>query len=120
MSTSGAGAAIPVPGVYSFTLNKATDRVEVTAFGDLNKTYVQGFADVTGDFSIRFDDTDDSYFDAAESTTAVRMYVYPSRDAQTIYHYGTAWIDASLEATIDGAVNVTGSFAAATGWARKP
>lgn len=120
MSTSGSGTAAPLAGTYSFTLNKTVDRVEVTAFGDTNKTYVQGFPDVTGDFSVRFDDTDDTYFDASESTTAVKMYVYPSRDAQTIYHYGTAWVDASMEATIDGAVNITGSFAAATGWARKP
>ena len=120
MSTSGSGTAAPLAGTYSFTINKTTDRVEVTAFGDGNKTYVQGFPDVTGDFSVRFDDTDDTYFDAAESTTAVKIYAYPSRDAQTIYHYGTAWVDASMECTIDGAVNITGSFAAASTWARKP
>ncbi|MEK9722014.1 MAG: hypothetical protein VW405_00840 [Rhodospirillaceae bacterium] len=120
MSTSGAAVAVPLPGTYSFTINKTTDRVEVTAFGDGTKSYVQSFPDVQGDFAVRFDDTDDSYFDAAESTTAVKIYAYPSRDAPTIYHYGTAWVDASMECTVDGAVNITGSFAAASAWARKP
>ena len=120
MSTSGSGTAAPLPGVYSFTLNRTTDRVEVTAFGDSNKTYVQGFPDIQGTFSVRFDDTDDTYFDAAESTTAVKIYIYPSRNAATIYHYGTAFVDASMECDIGGAVNITGTYAAASSWARKP
>jgi len=33
MATSGAGVATPLVGVYSFSINKTTDRVEVTAFG---------------------------------------------------------------------------------------
>ena len=120
MGVSGGAVAVALPGVYSFSISKATDRVEVSAFGDANKSFVQGLAEVSGDFSIRFDNTDDSYFDASESVGAVNMYIYPSRDAPTIYHYGTAWVDASIEVGVDAAVSISGSFAAASAWGRMP
>lgn len=120
MSTSGTGVAAPLLGAAAWTLNKATDRVEVTAFGDSNKQYVQGFADISGDFTVVWDDTDDTAFDAAESADGCRIYLYPSTLVSTIYHYGPAWVDVSHSAAVDGRVEVTGSFAANGNWGRKP
>jgi hypothetical protein len=97
-----------------------TDKIDVTAFGDPNKQYVQGLRDLTGDLSGFWDNADDKLFDAAESADPVRIYLYPSSDAPTFYWYGTAWVDASLEVGVSDAVTVSATFAAASAWARKP
>ena len=118
LSTSGSGTAVQAVALSSWSLNQPTDRVEVTAFEDANKTYVQGKRDVSGQFSGFWDDTDDALFDASESSTAVKLYLYPSADAPTKYWYGTAWVDASIEVGVDGAASISGSFQAAGSWAR--
>ncbi len=118
LSTSGAGNAALVIALTSWSLDMPTDRVEVTAFEDTNKVYVQGKKDISGEFSGFWDDTDDALFDAAESTTAVKCYLYPSADAPSKYFYGTAWVDASIETGVDAAVAISGSFQAAGSWGR--
>ena len=60
--TSGS-VAIPVPFQAAWSINKASDRDEVTAFGDANKTYVGGLPDASGDFS--------GFLDAGTSQTYV-------------------------------------------------
>jgi hypothetical protein len=120
LSTSGAGTAVQAVALTSWSLNLPTDRVEVTSFEDTNKVYVQGKKDITGDFSGFWDEADDSLFDAADSSTPVKLYLYPSADASTRYFYGTAWVDASIEVGVDAAVSISGSFAAATAWGRMP
>lgn len=120
ISTSGAGTAAYVPFIADWTLDKSTDTVEVSAMGDTNKSFVQGLPNCQGTFSGFFDSAQDNLFDAAESSTPVKMYIYPSSDAPTIYHYGTAWVSASMASGISAAVTVTGSFIAAGAWGRMP
>ena len=120
MSTTGAGTAANVPFFAEWTLDKSTDTVEVTSFGDSNKTFVQGLPNLTGTFSGFFDSAQDTLFDASESSTAVKMYIYPSSDAPTIYHYGTAWVSASMSSSVSGPVTISGTFVAATSWGRMP
>lgn len=120
LSTTGAGTAIQAVALTSWSLSSPTDRVEVTAFEDGNKVYVQGKRDISGDFSGFWDNADDALFDASESTTPVKLYLYPSSDVPTVYWYGTAWVDASIDCGVDAAVTIKGSFQAATTWGRKP
>lgn len=120
LSTSGSGTAAQAVGLSSWSLDMSTDTVEVTSFEDTNKVYVQGKRDISGEFSGFWDEADDALFDAAESTTAVKLYLYPSKDAATRYFYGTAWLNASIEVTVDGAVSIKGSFKAASAWGRQP
>lgn len=120
LSTSGAGTAVQAVGLSSWSLDMATDKVDVTSFEDTNKVFVQGKRDLSGEFSGFWDEADDALFDAAESTTAIKLYLYPSKDAATRYFYGTAWLDASIECTVDGSVNIKGSFVAASSWGRMP
>jgi len=94
--------------------------VDVTSFGDANKTYVQGLPDIKGEMSGFFDDTSDAFFDGAESSDGVKLYLYPSSNAPTVYHYGPAWLDASIATPVSGAVTVKGSFVANGSWGRKP
>jgi hypothetical protein len=120
MSTSASGTAVQVVSLSSWSLDLSTDTVEVTAFEDTNKVFVQGKKNLSGEFSGFWNSSDDSLFDGADSTDGVKLYIYPSKDAATIYHYGTAWLSASLEGAVDGAVTVKGTFIAAGSWGRKP
>jgi hypothetical protein len=116
MSTTGSGAATNVLQLNSWTLNKTTDKIEVTSFGDANKTYVQGLPDIQGSFSGFWNDTETKPFTGAASSDGVKLYLYPSADKATSYHYGPAWLDASMEVSVSGAVTITANFAANGSW----
>ena len=118
MSTTGAGTATTMIALTSWSLDRTTDTIDVTAFGDANKTYVQGLPDVKGQFSGFWDDTETKLFAAADSSTPVRLYLYPSSSATGAYHYGTAWVSASMTNSVSGAVQISGSFAAGSSWGR--
>jgi len=100
----------------SWTLNLATDKFEVTSFSDTNKTYVQGLKDIQGTISGFWDDTETKPFAGAASTTGVKLYLYPDSTTATKYAYGVAWLDASIETPVNGAVTLSANFAAANSW----
>lgn len=116
LSTTGSGAAINVIKLNAWTINKTTDKIDVTSFGDANKTYVQGLPDVQGTVAGNWDDTETKPFAAAASTDGCKMYLYPSADKAGSYHYGPAWLDMSMDVSVSGAVTVSGSFAANGSW----
>ncbi len=119
-STSGTGTAVSVANLSEWSLDFQTDRVEVTAFGDANKTYVQGLKDVQGQFSGFYDDSATaSIFSAADSTDGIKVYLYPSSDATARYFYGPAWLDASITTSVGDAVKISGSLAANGSWGYK-
>lgn len=119
-STTGTGVATSWISLSAWTLDAATDKVEVTAFQDANKTYVQGLKDLKGTISGWWDSADDSLFDAADSADGLKLYLYPATTASTIYWYGPAYIDASINVAVNGAISVTGNYVAAGSWSRKP
>lgn len=116
LSTTGTGVAIPVASLSSWSLDYSTDKEEVTAFGDANKTYVQGLPDVSVEFSGFYDDTDSTVKTASASADGSKAYLYISTDAATKYAYGPAWVDFSVEVAVDGAVTISGSLAANGSW----
>lgn len=114
LSTSGSAAAVSVSPLTTWSMNRKTDRADVTSFGDANKTYVQGLPDVTGGFAGFFDDTATAaLFTGADSTDGVKFYLYPSSDAIARYFYGTAWLDMDLTSAVTEAVKISATFAAA-------
>lgn len=120
LSTTGTGVAATAVSLSQWSLDRSTDKVDVTAFGDPNKQYVQGLPDIKGSLAGWFDSADDALFDGADSADGVKLYLYPSSQATTIYHYGPAWLDASIAVDVKGAISVKGSFVAAGSWGRKP
>lgn len=119
MSTSAAAAATPLVSQAKWSIDLSVDREDVTAFGDLNKVYVQGLPDISGDFEGFFDDSDSTIYTAAGSATGANMYLYPDyTNAPTKYWYGVGWIDYSVETPVDGPVTVKGTFGAAGTWGR--
>ena len=120
ISTTGAGAASLVLSLTDWSLDMATDTVEVTSFGDVNKTYVQGLPDINGSFSGFWNDAEDKLFTAAASSDGCRIYLYPSADAAAKYFYGPAWLSVSVNTAVGDAVKVTGNFLANGTWKRTP
>lgn len=116
ISTTGTTAAVAAISLNSWTLNSNTDKVEVSAFGDVNKQYVQGLPDIAGDLGGWWDDTSDQLYDASRSADGVKLYLYPSSDAATKYWYGPAWVDFSIDCANDQGVSISGSFVANGAW----
>jgi hypothetical protein len=113
---SATGVATNTIKLNAWTLDRSTDTFEVTSFGDTNKTYVQGLADLKGTISGFWDDTETKPFAGAASSTGVKLYLYPDSTVPTKYAYGTAWLSASIETPVSGAVTITGNFVAANSW----
>lgn len=119
MSTSGTGPAVTVSKLTSWSVDSSTDTVEVTSFGDPNKTYVQGLPDISGAFDGFFDDTDQTVFTGSGSSDGVKLYLYPSTDALTKYWYGPAWVSYSVNSGIGDAVAISANFVANGAWGRQ-
>lgn len=119
LATTGSGTAANVIKLTTWTLNQTTDKVEVTSFGDSNKTYVQGLRDMQGTFSGFWDDTETKPFSGADSADGVKLYLYPSSDAPTRYFYGPAWLDVSMDTGVSAAVSISGNFVANGAWGRQ-
>ena len=114
---SATGVATTCIKLNAWTLDRNTDTFEVTAFGDTNKTYVQGLADLKGTLSGSWDDSETKPFAGAISSTGVKLYLYPDiTNSPTKYAYGTAWLNASIETPVAGAVKLTSNFVAAASW----
>lgn len=116
LAPDGSAAAASVASLNKWSLNRQTDKLDVSSFGDTNKTYVQGLPDLQGDFEGFWNDAESKIFTAANSSSAVRMYLYPSSDAPTKYAYGLAWLDASIDCGVNGAITISGSFVAGSSW----
>lgn len=111
--TSG-GTAEPITFLKSWSLNFATDNVEVTSFGDTNKTYVAGLPDCSGSYSGHFDDATAQFYTAAVDGVARKFYLYPSTSATGTYWFGTALFDFNVESAVDAATTISGDFNAAS------
>lgn len=116
LSTTGSGNATTVIHLNKWTLNRTADKIEVTSFGDANKTYVLGLPDIQGSFSGFWDDTESKPFTAAASTDGCKMYLYPSSSIPGKYWAGPAWLDVSMDTGVSDAVAISGNFAANGSW----
>ena len=120
MSTTAAGAAVPVVGATGWTFDGSTDKDDATAFGDANKITVLGTPNAAGGFTFKWDDTDTTLFTAAEAGEAVKMYLY--RDAANIptaYRYGYAFVDIAEDTNNTSSVGGSGTFSPSAAWGRK-
>lgn len=110
------GDASELLGCSEWTLDMATDTVEVTSFGDTNKSYVQGLPDTSGTLSGFVKDEETKWFTAQAATAPIKLYLYFTRQTTGRYCYGTAWFSLSLNNTITSANEITGNFVAAGPW----
>lgn len=108
------GAAVPIAFINSWDANFATDKYEVTSFGDTNKKYGSGLPDASGNFAGFYDDATPQMYTAAVDGVARNMYFYPNRLATSQYWFGTVLFDFNVSVSMDGAAAITGSWSAAT------
>lgn len=114
MGLTSAGTAEPVAFLNNWSLNFATDKIEVTAFGDTSKQYVSGLPDCQGTYSGFYDTATVQMYTAATDGVARKFYLYPTTATSGQYWYGTGIFDINIDAAVDGAVQISGSFASAT------
>lgn len=111
---SDTAAAEPVTFLNRWALDSATSKYDVTAFGDTTMTYVAGLPDAKGTFAGFYDDASGQLYTASTDGLARKTYLYPDTNSTGKYWFGTAFFDFSVETPVDGAVSISGSFAAAT------
>lgn len=107
------GTAEPIAYLTNWSIDLSTDKVEVTAFGDANRVYVAGLPDAQGSFSGFYDTATEQLYTAAVDGVARKFYLYPNTEDGD-YFSGEAIFDFSISTPVDGAVSVSGSFAATT------
>lgn len=108
-------AASPIAYMTDWNLNLTVDQPEVTAFGDLNKIYVSGLPDASGDFSGFFDDASRQLYTAARDGVARNFYLYPNTITDPLmYWFGTILPDFAVSGGISAAISVKANFKAAT------
>lgn len=106
--------AEPLPFFADWSINFATDKIDVTAMGDSNKVYVAGLPDASGEFSGFYDDSTNQTYTAAVDGLARKFYLYPSTSLTTQYFFGTILPDFNVNGGVGGAVAVTASWNAAS------
>jgi hypothetical protein len=116
LSTTGTGTAQNVSSLSAWTLDLDTDLVETTAFGDANKTYVQGLRNIQGTISGFWNDAETKLFTASTSSDGCKLYLYPSANATTKYAYGPAWLSVSVDTGVGDAVTISADFSANGSW----
>jgi hypothetical protein len=109
---SGAEAS-QVPFLASWSISASSEKAEVTAFGDANKSYVAGLPDSSGEFSGFLDDGTAQTYTAAVDGVARKMYLYVDRTQTSKYWYGTVFPDFSANASVGGATELSASWNAA-------
>jgi hypothetical protein len=112
---SSTAAAEPVSFLNSWSMDSATDKAEVTAFEDANKTYVSGKEDASGSFAGFYDNATAQLYTAATDGQARRFYLYPDHTTGPAnYWFGTGIFDFSVSGDVGDAVKVSGNWSAAS------
>jgi hypothetical protein len=111
VDTVGGGSPTPVLNITKWTIDRTTDKVDVTAMGDSNKTYVAGLPDGKGSFTGFFDDTAADLYAAASDGIARAFYLYAKLPKP--YWYGTGFFDQSASGGVTEAAGISGNFVAA-------
>jgi hypothetical protein len=112
MGTLTSDQASPVAYMASYSLNAQVEKLDVTSFGENNKTYVTGLPDSQGEFSGFADDASAQTYTAAVDGLARKFYLYPSTDAPTSYFFGTILPDYSISGGVSEATTLSVTWVA--------
>jgi hypothetical protein len=108
------GTSEPIAFLNQWDMTFTTEKQDVTAFGDANKTYVSGLPDAQFTYAGFYDNATAQTYTAATDGVARKFYFYPDNTATTQYWWGTAILDFSIKTAQNGGVSISGSAAAAT------
>lgn len=111
---SDTAAAEPVSFLTKWTLDAATDDVDVTALGDSNKIYVSGLPDASGSFNGWYDTASAGLYTVARDGLPRKFYLYPTIDATGQYFFGTGLFDFHIEGGVGEAISTSGNWKASS------
>src|SRR5215471_17806313 len=115
MAIPSGGTASPIAFLTNWNINFMVDQPEVTAFGDLNKIYVSGLPDASGDFTGWYDDASRQLYTAARDGVARNFYLYPSLTADPfMYWFGQILPDFQISGGIAEAISIKANWKAST------
>lgn len=120
MDPTGGATPVVVASMNSWTLEMNRDRVDVTAFGDTFKQWVQGLPNIAGTLTGWYENTELDIFDVAQGDTAALLKLVPSSLAATHFWTGPAYLDASINVSATGAVSISSTYVGAGDWTREP
>jgi hypothetical protein len=109
------GTLAKIASINTFKLDSKADYEDVTCFGDTNKVYIPGLIDMSGSFAGFWNSADLTLFEAAVATEPGTLKLVPNNTEPLFYWTGLAYLDASIECTLQ-APKVTGTFKAAASW----
>lgn len=104
--------AEPLPFIAKWSLNFSTDKIDVTALEDSNKTYLADLPDASGDFSGFYDDATNQTYTAAVDGLPRKFYLYPSLLKTTQYFFGTILPDMKIDGGVGDAVAISATWSA--------
>jgi len=119
VNLTSAGTAEPLAFITNWSIGLSSDRFDVTAMGDTTKVYVAGLPDATGDVSGFYDNATSQLYSAAIDGVARKAYLYPDITTPAQYFWGTAFLDFNVDVPVDGPVAITGSWSAASSFAKQ-
>jgi hypothetical protein len=108
-----------VGSLQSYDISFTRDKTDVTCFGDVNKVFLAGLADTSGKFDGVFDtDYIQTLLNAGDESDGVWIRITPSTDYPELFFQGPAWLDASVNGSVNDAIKVSGTFSANGTWQR--
>jgi hypothetical protein len=118
---TGAGGvtAVALISIKSFSLSLATEKINVSCFGDQNRVYIPGLRDISGSMGGFWNSDDMSLIEATELTAPGFLELVPDTTDGTPAPYsfsGLAYLDAEINTDVEGAPELTSSFMAAGSW----
>lgn len=116
----GIGTGVRLAVKTEWTLQRNRDYVDVSSFGDTNKTYLAGLPNLQGTFAGFLDTSGDLLLRAATSD-AQQIYLYADDGTVTgaspvLVANGPAFLDANVSVAMNDAERVTGEFRASGAW----
>ena len=113
MALTSGGTAEPVAYQAKWSINFGTNKIDVTAMGDDQKTTVNGLPAATGSFSGFYDDASVQTYTAATDGIGRKFYLYPNVSTAQ-YWFGTINPDFTADADVDGPIAVSADWSAAS------
>jgi hypothetical protein len=117
---SDSATAEPLPFVAKWSLSMENEKIDVTTMDDDNMVYVGGMSNASGEWSGFHDDSTAQSYTAAGDGLARKFYLYPNRTAPTKYFFGTVICDMTIDSEVNGAVNMSANWTAASKISKVP
>lgn len=113
---TGGATLTPIASINAWKMSQKTDRIDVTCFQDVNRVYIPGMKDQSGDFSGYWNSAELTLFEAVDAPTPGMLELVPNTNEPGFSWKGLAYLDADIECAVNDAPKITGTWSAAGPW----